>query len=122
MSLGLGQAAFDYALNYTRKRHQFGRSVAEFQGIQWKFADMAVGLESARLLLWRAASSDEGGFPVTRHTAMSKLHCNEIGISVCKDAIGQLAHQGHLNDRPVDPQFREVRGLANAGGKGDTPR
>src|SRR3546814_12767208 len=83
MSLGLGQAAFDYALDYTKKRHQFGRSVAEFQGIQWKFADMAVGLESARLILWRAARSDEGGVPVPRTTAMAKWHCQEAARSAC---------------------------------------
>src|SRR3546814_2734049 len=61
MSLGLGQAAFEYELDYTKKRHELGRSVVELEGIQGNFADMAVGLEEARLPLGRAASSDGGG-------------------------------------------------------------
>src|SRR3546814_12746672 len=63
MSLGLGQAAFDYALDYTKKRHQFGRSVAEFQGIQWQFADMAVGLDRKSVVSGKSVSVrvDVGG-------------------------------------------------------------
>lgn len=63
MCIGVAQAAMDDSLAYTAQREQFGRPIVEFQGLQWKLADMAVRIETARLALWRAAVSSEDGFP-----------------------------------------------------------
>ncbi|UTI62321.1 acyl-CoA dehydrogenase family protein [Paraconexibacter antarcticus] len=77
MTLGVARAALDEARLHLRTRRQFGRELAEFQGLQWKVADMATRLEAARLLLASAASSEEDGFPAMRLTAMAKITANE---------------------------------------------
>lgn len=122
MCLGVAQSAFDFSLDYAKKREQFGRPVAEFQGQQWRFSDMAVALEAARLMLWRAARTDENGFPALRETAMAKLLCNETAIEVCNEAIGAMGHRGFLLESPVERNFRDVRGMAIAGGTVDVLR
>jgi len=122
MCLGVAQSAFDSAVRHAKEREQFGRPVAEFQGQQWRFADMAVSLEAARLMLWRAARTEQDGFPSMRETAMAKLMCNEAAISVCNEAIGAMGHRGFLVDNPVERNFRDVRGMAIAGGTVDVLR
>jgi alkylation response protein AidB-like acyl-CoA dehydrogenase len=73
MAVGVAVGAHELALAFAREREQFGRPIAEFQGIQWKLADMLVDIEAARLLLWRAARSDCDGFPAGRETLLAKL-------------------------------------------------
>lgn len=116
MSVGVAQAAFDYAAAYAKERQQFGRRLVDFQGMQWKFADMAVALEASRLLVQQAASSDDDGFPATRETMMAKLHANEMAQRVTNEAIQILGHKGYLRRHPVERFFRDARGLALGGG------
>jgi alkylation response protein AidB-like acyl-CoA dehydrogenase len=116
MCLGVSRAALEDSLAFVSERHQFGRPVVEFQGIQWKLADMAVDLEASRLLTWRAALSDDGGFPALQETAAAKLAANEMAQRVTNAAIQLHGHAGYTRDRPVERYFRDVRGMALAGG------
>src|SRR4029079_15814891 len=75
-SLALGQAAFDRAVAYAGERRQFGRRLAEFQGLQWRFAEMKLKLESARLLLYRAAANADAGLPSALETSLPQAARN----------------------------------------------
>lgn len=122
MSVGIAQAAFDYAAAYAKERQQFGRRLVDFQGMQWKFADMAVALEASRLLVQQAASTDDDGFPATRETMIAKLHANEMVQRVTNEAIQILGHKGYLRRHPVERLFRDARGLALGGGTSEIMR
>jgi alkylation response protein AidB-like acyl-CoA dehydrogenase len=122
MCIGVARAALEDSVAYTAQREQFGRPIVEFQGLQWKLADMAVRLESARLLLWRAAMSSEDGFPVLRDTAMAKLVANETAQYVTNEAIQLHGHRGYTRDVPVERYFRDVRGMALGGGTSEILR
>jgi alkylation response protein AidB-like acyl-CoA dehydrogenase len=122
MCIGVARAALEDAVAYVSQREQFGRPIVDFQGIQWKLADMAVDLDSSRLLLWRAALSDEDGFPGLQETAAAKLAANEMAIRVTNEAIQLHGHAGYTRARPVERYFRDVRGMALAGGTSEILR
>lgn len=122
MCIGVAQAALDAATDHARTRTQFGRPIVEFQGLSWKLADMAVQLESARLMTWRAAASDEDGFPELRATAMAKLHAGEMAQRVTNEAIQVHGHRGYLRTYPLERHFRDVRGLSLGGGTAEIMR
>ena len=77
LGLGIAQAAFECALDYSQKRKQFGKPISAFQGIRWKLADMATEIDAARLLMYRAASLKDDGKPHTKEAAMAKLYASE---------------------------------------------
>jgi alkylation response protein AidB-like acyl-CoA dehydrogenase len=83
---------------------------------------MAVRIDTARLALWRAASSSEDGFPSLRHTAVAKLVANEMAQFVTNEAIQLHGHRGYTRDVPVERYFRDVRGMALAGGTSEILR
>jgi alkylation response protein AidB-like acyl-CoA dehydrogenase len=85
-ALALGRHAFNVAREHAMTRKQFGRELCEFQGIQWKFADMAMKLEQAQMMLYRAALEGEHGLPSAQSTAMAKLACNMAGWEVSNEA------------------------------------
>jgi alkylation response protein AidB-like acyl-CoA dehydrogenase len=122
MVLGTARAALESAIRHSRTRKQFGRELCEFQGIQWKIADMAVRFDSARLLLDRAARSDEDGFPAVRATMMAKLAANEAAEFICREAIQIHGHPGYTKELPVERYYREVRGSWLGGGTIETNR
>ncbi|MFN8511967.1 MAG: acyl-CoA dehydrogenase family protein [Chloroflexia bacterium] len=115
-SLALGQAAFDRAVAYARERQQFGRRLAEFQGLQWRFAEMTLKLESARLLLYRAAANADAGLPSALETALAKLACNRAGFEVADAALQVFGAYGYADDSPLNYLFRRTRGWMIAGG------
>jgi alkylation response protein AidB-like acyl-CoA dehydrogenase len=115
-SLALGQAAFDRAVEYARERRQFGRRLAEFQGLQWRFAEMKLKLESARLLLYRAAANADAGLPSALETALAKLACNRAGFEVADAALQVFGAYGYADDSPLNYLFRRTRGWMIAGG------
>lgn len=115
-SLALGQAAFDRALAYAQERHQFGRRLADFQGLQWRFAEMTLKLESARLLLYRAAANADAGLPSELETALAKLACNRAGFEVANDALQVFGAYGYDDDSPLSYILRRTRGWMIAGG------
>jgi alkylation response protein AidB-like acyl-CoA dehydrogenase len=115
-SLALGQAAFDLAVEYAKEREQFGRRLCEFQGLQWRFAEMKLKLDSARLLLYRAATNAAAGLPSAMEASLAKLSCNRTGFEVANDALQIFGAYGYDNDARVNYLFRRTRGWMIAGG------
>ena len=115
-SLALGRYAFLQAKEYAKNRTQFSRKIAEFQGIQWKFAEMATKLEAAQLLLYKAALNADSGLPSPYETAMAKLICNETGFNVSNEALQIMGASGYSQENLVEYCVRRTRGWMIAGG------
>ena len=115
-SLALGRHCFNVAREHALIRKQFGRPLCEFQGIQWKFAEMALKLEAAQLLLYKAALEGERGLPSAHSTAMAKLACNQAGWDVANEALQVLGGTGYSQDSMVEYCLRRIRGWMIAGG------
>ncbi|WP_209427668.1 acyl-CoA dehydrogenase [Pararhodobacter sp. SW119] len=115
-SLALGRYAFGVARDYVQVRQQFGRPLMEFQGLQWKFADMFAKLEAAQLLLYRAAISADHGLPDAQKTAVAKLVCNQAGFEVSNEALQAMGGMGFCDETLVEYCFRKTRGWQIAGG------
>jgi hypothetical protein len=119
VALGLAQGAFDRALAYSQKREQFGRPIAEFQGLHWMLADMATELSAARLLIHRAAASaaaTPGGFPDVQQAAEAKVFASEMAIRVTNQALQVWGAAGYSRDNPMERYVRDARMFAIAGG------
>ncbi|PVB63272.1 isobutyryl-CoA dehydrogenase [Labrenzia sp. 011] len=109
-SLGAAQACLDHAIAYVKERKQFGKPIAEFQGLQFRLADMATELEAARLLLHKAAQAVEGKAPnATGLAAMAKRLATDTGFKVVNDALQLHGGYGYLRDYPIERFFRDVR-------------
>ncbi len=100
LALGIGRGALDAALKYVKERRQFGKAIAEFQGIQWKLADMATELDAARLLTQRAAVLKDAGRKVTRESSMAKLFASEVAVRICDEAVQLFGGYGFIKDYP----------------------
>jgi alkylation response protein AidB-like acyl-CoA dehydrogenase len=114
--LGSAQASFDYAVDYVKQRRQFGRELADFQGLQWMLAEMKVKLEAAQLLTWRAASNAAAGLPSPIETSVAKVYVAQAAKEICDDAIQLLGGYGYMTEYPVEARYREVRGGSIYGG------
>jgi alkylation response protein AidB-like acyl-CoA dehydrogenase len=116
-SIAVGRYAFDRAKEYVLTREQFGRPLAEFQGLQWMFAEAALRLEAAQLLLERAArAGDRDGLPGAAETAMAKLAANEAGFLAADVAVQAMGATGFGEETLVEYCFRRTRGWRIAGG------
>lgn len=115
-ALALGRHAFNIAREYAKTRRQFGRPLCEFQGLQWKFADMWMRLEQAQLLLYKAAMEGEHGLPSAQSTAMAKLACNEAGWFAANEALQVMGGMGFSQESLVEYCVRRIRGWMIAGG------
>src|ERR1700733_1153244 len=115
-ALALGRYAYDTARAYASTREQFGRPLCEFQGLQWKFAEMAIKLESAQLLLYRAAVNADRGLPSAYETALAKAACNQTGFEVANDCIQVMGACGYSRESLVEYCMRRTRGWMIAGG------
>lgn len=115
-ALGCGQRALDLAVEYAGTRRQFGRPLAEFQGLQWKLVDAAVDLEAARLLLYRAAWSAQDAAPSALDTAQAKLACNESGHRAADTAMQVFGGFGLSAESEVAYLVARTRGWMMAGG------
>lgn len=115
-ALALGRYAFHVARDYALTRQQFGRPLCEFQGLQWKFADMHMKLEQAQMLLYRAALEGEHGLPSAQSTAMAKLACNLAGWEVSNEAMQVMGGMGFSQESLVEYCVRRTRGWMIAGG------
>ncbi len=109
LSLGIGRGAFDAARSYVQQRHQFGKAISEFQGIQWKLADMATQLDAARLLTQRAAVMKDAGQKTTLESSMAKLMASEVAVRVCDEAVQLHGGYGFIKDYPVEKFYRDVK-------------
>lgn len=112
----LGRFAFDTARDYVMDRTQFGKPLAEFQGLQWAFADTLMQLEAAQLLLMRAAVNADRGLPDAQQTALAKLACNTAGFEACNQAMQAMGGMGYCDESLVEYCFRKSRGWQIAGG------
>jgi alkylation response protein AidB-like acyl-CoA dehydrogenase len=115
-SLALGRYAFEIARAWALERRQFGRALCEFQGIQWKFAEMQMQMDAAQLLLYRAATSADRGLPSAQETAIAKAFCNRTGFEVASEAMQVMGGAGYSQDSLVEYCFRRTRGWMIAGG------
>jgi alkylation response protein AidB-like acyl-CoA dehydrogenase len=115
-ALALGRLAFDIARRHCLARQQFGRPLCEFQGLQWKFAEMALKLESAQLLLYRAAAQADAGLPSPYQTTLAKLACNTAGFEVANEALQAMGAYGYSTETLVEYCVKRTRGWMIAGG------
>ncbi|MFV2091714.1 MAG: acyl-CoA dehydrogenase [Hyphomicrobiales bacterium] len=115
-SLAVGQFAFELAREHVQSRKQFGRALCEFQGIQWKFADMQVMIDAGRLLLYRAAVNADRGLPGAQDVAIAKAFCNKAGFDLCNEAMQVMGGTGYSQESLVEYCFRKTRGWQIAGG------
>src|SRR5437588_3493070 len=109
LSIGMAQGAYDAALRYSKLRKQFGRPISEFQAIQHKLVDMAVDLDAARLLNYRAAWMLDHGQRVTRESAMAKLFASEAAVRIANEAVQIHGGYGFIKDYPVEKFYRDVK-------------
>jgi alkylation response protein AidB-like acyl-CoA dehydrogenase len=115
-SLALGRYAYEAAREWALQRKQFGRLLCEFQGLQWKFADMKMKLDAGQLLLYRAAANADRGFPSAEETAIAKAFCNQAGFDVANDALQVMGGTGYSSEALVEYCVRRCRGWMIAGG------
>ena len=109
-ALGIGQGAMDLAVKYARERHQFGKPITGFQGIQWMLADMATELEAARGLVYSTARMlDAGKTSVSKESAMAKLYASDVAMKVSLDALQIFGGYGYMNDYPIEKFVRDAK-------------
>jgi alkylation response protein AidB-like acyl-CoA dehydrogenase len=109
LSVGLAQGALDAAVKYSKQRQAFGKSIAEFQGIQFKLAEMATEIQAARLLIYRAAMAKQNGEPVNLIAAQAKLYASEVAQRVATEAVQIHGGYGFIKDFPVEKFYRDVK-------------
>jgi hypothetical protein len=109
MSLGIAQAALEASVKYTKERKQFGKAICEFQGIQWKLADMTTQLDAARLLTLRAAQMKDAGMRTTRESSMAKLFASETAVKICDECVQLHGGYGFIKDYPAEKFYRDVK-------------
>ncbi len=115
-SLAFGRYCYETARQWALQRKQFGRLLAEFQGVQWKFAEMKVKLDAGQLLLYRAAVNADRGLPSAEDTAIAKAYCNQAGFEICSEAMQVMGGMGYTEETLVEWCFRKCRGWMIAGG------
>jgi alkylation response protein AidB-like acyl-CoA dehydrogenase len=109
LSLGMARGALDAAMKYAQERRQFGKSISEFQAIQFKLADMATQWDAAQLLTMRAAQMKDDGKKVTMESAMAKLYASEVACRICDEGLQIHGGYGFIKDYPAEKFYRDVR-------------
>ncbi|MED7954914.1 acyl-CoA dehydrogenase family protein [Streptomyces sp. BE20] len=110
-AVGVAQAALDQAVDYARTRRQFGRPIADFQGLSFLLADMATQIEAGRALYLAAARKRDAGLPFSKEAAMAKLFCTDAAMKVTTDAVQVLGGYGYTQDFPTERYMREAKVL-----------
>lgn len=108
-AVGIAQGAFDAALSYAKERHQFGKPIISNQGISFKLADMATGIEAARLLTYQAAWLESQGLPYGKASAMAKLFAGDTAMNVTTEAVQIFGGYGYMKDYPVERFMRDAK-------------
>ena len=109
LALGIAQGAYEAALKYAQERKQFGQAIFDFQGIQFKLADMATQLDAARLLTLRAAWLKDQKLQTTKESAMAKLYASEMAVRVCEESIQIHGGYGYTKDYPPEKHWRDAK-------------
>jgi alkylation response protein AidB-like acyl-CoA dehydrogenase len=107
--LGLAQAALDFSLGYVKERKQFGRAIADFQGVQFQYARMATEIEGARLLVYDAARRKDAGLPFIKQAAMAKLTASEVAERTASVGLELLGGVGFTKDYPLEKLYRDAK-------------
>lgn len=108
-ALGIAQGAFEHAVKYAKERKQFGKPIAEQQGIQFKLADMATKIEGSRLLTYQAAWLEDQGLPYGQASAMSKLFAGDTAMDVSIEAVQVFGGYGYSREYPVERYMRDAK-------------
>lgn len=109
-ALGIARAAYEFALEYSLEREQFGKPIAKHEAIAFKLADMATKVDAARLLTWRAGWMAANGIPYTRgEGSMAKLYAGDIAMEVTTDAVQVLGGYGYIKEYPVERFMRDAK-------------
>lgn len=119
VAMGVAAGALEHAKHYLKERHQFGRPLAEFQGLQWMLADMDAGVHASRLMLHEAAlsrSSGPGNFPDIMMAARAKAFASETAIKVVSDSLQIFGARGFGDKEPLERMYRDVRMFTIGGG------
>lgn len=110
LGLGLAEGAYEYALGYAKERQAFGRSIADFQAIQFMLADMVTQIEAARLLVYQATAMFDAGMPdLTYRASLAKLFATDVAMRVTTDAVQILGGAGYVNEHPVERMMRDAK-------------
>ena len=121
-AVGIAQAALDEAVIFTRERKQFGKRIIDFQSTRWKIADMAMHLEAARLLVYRAARLRDAGEPCSKEAAMAKLFATSNANRIAYDAMQMHGGVGYTREFRIERLFRDVRATEIYEGTSDIQR
>jgi alkylation response protein AidB-like acyl-CoA dehydrogenase len=116
VALGLAQGALEAAVDYAGRREQFGRPIGHFQGLRWMVADMALQVEAARQLVYRAAANAGDGLPDMVEAAMAKTLAAETAVRVTNEALQVFGASGYSRDLPLERMVRDARMFTIAGG------
>ncbi|MGB8646506.1 MAG: acyl-CoA dehydrogenase family protein, partial [Anaerolineae bacterium] len=109
LAVGVARAAFEYALDYSTQREQFGRQIAKFQAISFMLADMATAIDASRLLTWRSAWLLDQGQPQNKEASMAKLFAADTAMKVTTDAVQILGGVGYTREYPVEKWMRDAK-------------
>lgn len=107
--IGIAQGSYDAALAYTKERKQFGKSISDFQGVQFQLAKMATELETARLLVYNAARLKESGQPYLKEAAMAKYYSSDVAENLSSLAIDLYGGYGYVKEYPVEKFYRDSK-------------
>ena len=119
VALGIARGAYETAVEFVKTREQFGRPIAEFQGLQWMIADMSMQIDAARMMIWRAAASADTqptGFPDPMLAAQAKVFASEMAVKVTNDALQLHGARGYSRNAPVERMLRDARMFTIGGG------
>src|SRR5205823_3395982 len=115
-AVGVARAAFDYARDYAKERRAFGVAIAQKQAIAFKLADMAIEIDSMRLLTWEAAWKLDSGRPATREAVLVKQYASQSALNITDNAVQVLGGHGYIREHPVELWLRNARGFATFDG------
>ena len=108
-ALGIAQRALDESVHYAKEREAFGKPIAEFQGLQWRLADMALRIEAARLLVYQAARMKDAGQAFSKEASMAKLYASEAAMFCAHAAVQTFGGYGYTREYPVEKLFRDAK-------------
>jgi len=114
--VGFAQGAYERTLRYCKERVQFGKPIAELQGVRWILAEMAIKIQAARLLIYDALVKEKKGKMIAKEASMAKKSANEMAVWVCDQAIQLHGAYGYTADYEVERYYRDVRGWSMGGG------
>lgn len=122
MAVGIAQAAFERALSYSKERKQFGQTLSSFQVTQFKLADMAMKIELARNMVYKASWLKDEGKPFTKEAAMAKLYASEIAMEIADQAIQIHGGYGYMKEYEVERYMRDAKLLEIGEGTSEVQR